>query len=109
METIHVKFDELTAMDSKHNCLEPETSRFNVEDSSAESVQTPSKEDLDNLFGPVYEECFEKRSPEVSTNFDAPIILNNEGMPSSLSIIVEDNEDPLLVSSSKKRTSPNLK
>nr|GEX11683.1 putative ribonuclease H-like domain-containing protein [Tanacetum cinerariifolium] len=50
METIHVKFDELTVMASKHDSLEPELQRFNNHNSSAEPMNTPSKEDLDNLF-----------------------------------------------------------
>ncbi|GKC20651.1 retrovirus-related pol polyprotein from transposon TNT 1-94, partial [Tanacetum coccineum] len=52
MTTIHVKFDELTTMASEHSCLEPERNCFNVEDSSAESNQTPSSKYLDDLFGP---------------------------------------------------------
>ncbi|GJV68999.1 retrovirus-related pol polyprotein from transposon TNT 1-94 [Tanacetum coccineum] len=35
----------------------------------AESMNTPSKEDLDNLFGPMYDEYFEKKSYDMSTNF----------------------------------------
>ncbi|GJZ64013.1 retrovirus-related pol polyprotein from transposon TNT 1-94 [Tanacetum coccineum] len=50
METIHVKFDKLTAMASEHNCLEPGTNRFQDNDSSAADASIPSKEDLDNLF-----------------------------------------------------------
>ncbi|GJY50543.1 retrovirus-related pol polyprotein from transposon TNT 1-94, partial [Tanacetum coccineum] len=50
METIHVKFDELTAMASEHDCLEPVLQRFNNNTSSADTMNTPSKEDLDNLF-----------------------------------------------------------
>ncbi|GKE11897.1 retrovirus-related pol polyprotein from transposon TNT 1-94, partial [Tanacetum coccineum] len=50
METINVKFDELTAMASEHNCLEPELQRFINHNSSAETMNTLSKEDLDNLF-----------------------------------------------------------
>ncbi|GKF78680.1 hypothetical protein Tco_0234248, partial [Tanacetum coccineum] len=103
METIHVKFDELTTMASEHNCLEPKTNRFNVEDSSAEPTQTPTKEDLDNLNGPMYEEYFEKRCPEVFTNSVAPTTLNNEDTPSSSSIIVEDNKAHPLVSSSEEQ------
>ncbi|GJW11691.1 retrovirus-related pol polyprotein from transposon TNT 1-94 [Tanacetum coccineum] len=38
METIHVKFDELTAMASEHDCLEPELQRFNNHNSSAEQM-----------------------------------------------------------------------
>ncbi|GJX00559.1 retrovirus-related pol polyprotein from transposon TNT 1-94 [Tanacetum coccineum] len=53
METIHVKFDELTAMASEHDCLEPELQRFNNQNSSDDLMNTPSKEDLDYLFGPI--------------------------------------------------------
>nr|GEU46409.1 hypothetical protein [Tanacetum cinerariifolium] len=59
METIHVKFDELTAMACEHDCLEPELQRFNNINSSAEPMITPSKEDLDHLFGPMFEEYFD--------------------------------------------------
>ncbi|GJY65985.1 retrovirus-related pol polyprotein from transposon TNT 1-94 [Tanacetum coccineum] len=52
METIHVKFDELTAMASEHDSLEPVLQRFINDDSSVDSMNTPSKEDLDNLFSP---------------------------------------------------------
>ncbi|GJY02905.1 retrovirus-related pol polyprotein from transposon TNT 1-94 [Tanacetum coccineum] len=106
METIHVKFDELTAMASEHNCLEPDTNRFNNDDSSAEFTSIPSKEDLDNLFGSMYEEYFEKKSPEVSINSDAQTTLHNNDVPLSSSIIVEDNEDPPFVSSSEDQISP---
>ncbi|GKA37774.1 retrovirus-related pol polyprotein from transposon TNT 1-94 [Tanacetum coccineum] len=41
-----------------------QTNRFNVEDSSAESNETPSKADLDYLFGLIYEEYFKKRYPK---------------------------------------------
>ncbi|GKC24490.1 copia protein [Tanacetum coccineum] len=74
METIYVKFDELTAMEYKHNYLEPETNCFNDNDSSTEFSSIPSKEDLDNLFGPMYEEYFEKRSPEEA----APIVSSSK-------------------------------
>ncbi|GJT95668.1 hypothetical protein Tco_1091186 [Tanacetum coccineum] len=68
METIHVKFHELTAMASEHDSLEPDFQRFINDDSSAESMNIPSKEDLDNLFGPMYEVYFEKRSSNTSIN-----------------------------------------
>ncbi|GKA31524.1 retrovirus-related pol polyprotein from transposon TNT 1-94 [Tanacetum coccineum] len=50
METIHVKFDELTDMASEHDCLEPVLQRFNNNTSSVDTMNTPSKEDLDHLF-----------------------------------------------------------
>ncbi|GJY01547.1 retrovirus-related pol polyprotein from transposon TNT 1-94 [Tanacetum coccineum] len=105
MESIHVKFDELTTMASEHGCLEPESTRFNVEDLSVELNQTPSKEDLDDLFGPLYEEYYVERQPEVSTNFAAPTALKNKDTPSLSTIIIDDNEDPPLVSTSEEPTS----
>ncbi|GKA73085.1 retrovirus-related pol polyprotein from transposon TNT 1-94 [Tanacetum coccineum] len=96
METIHVKFNELTTIASEHNCLEPGTNRFQDNDSSIEDTSIPKKEDLDSLFGPMYKEYFEKRSPKVSINSAAQTTLNNQDTPSSSSIIVEDNEAPPL-------------
>ncbi|GJZ90245.1 hypothetical protein Tco_0662172 [Tanacetum coccineum] len=46
----------------KSRGLEPAFQCFINDDSSAESMNTPSKEDLDNLFGPMYDEYFEKKS-----------------------------------------------
>ncbi|GJS52615.1 retrovirus-related pol polyprotein from transposon TNT 1-94 [Tanacetum coccineum] len=99
METIHIKFDELTAMDSEHTCLEPETTCFNNNDSSTEISSVLSKEDFDNLFGPIYEEYFEKRSPGLSINSAAQPTHINDDTPSSSSIIVEDQEAPPVISS----------
>ncbi|GJY14734.1 retrovirus-related pol polyprotein from transposon TNT 1-94 [Tanacetum coccineum] len=59
-----------------------------------ESMNTPSKGDLDNLFRPMYEEYFEKRSFEVSTNSSAQQVYNNEDSPSTSSIIVKEQEAP---------------
>nr|GEV92549.1 hypothetical protein [Tanacetum cinerariifolium] len=106
IETIHVKFDELTAMASEHNCLEPGTNHFQDNDSSTKDTSIHTKEDLDNLSGPMYGEYFKKRSFEVSINSAAHTTLNNQDTPSSSSIIVEDNEAPPLVSYSKEQISP---
>ncbi|GKA03372.1 gag-pol polyprotein [Tanacetum coccineum] len=106
METIHVKFDELTTMASEHDCLEPVSKRFINGDSSAESMNTPSKEDLDNLFGPMYKEYFEKKSSEMSINFDAQQVHNHEDSPSTSSTIVGEHEAPPIVSISEEQTSP---
>ncbi|GKA98345.1 retrovirus-related pol polyprotein from transposon TNT 1-94, partial [Tanacetum coccineum] len=64
METIHVKFDELTAMASKCNNLEPRMNCANFNDSLEDSQSVPSTLDLDNLFGPMYEEYNATRSQE---------------------------------------------
>nr|GEV77647.1 Gag-Pol polyprotein [Tanacetum cinerariifolium] len=87
METIHVKFDELTTMASECNNSGPGLNCPNLQDSSEDSNDTPSKEDLDNLFCPMYEEYYEMRSPKVSNNFAANT-LNNEDTPSLSSIRV---------------------
>ncbi|GKA38619.1 hypothetical protein Tco_0731170 [Tanacetum coccineum] len=105
METIHVKFDEITAMAFKHDSLEPVSQRFIHDDSSSESMHTPSKEDLDNLFGPMYEEYFKKRSSNVSINSAAQQVHNQEDSPLTSSIIVEEHEAPPIVTTSKEQTS----
>ncbi|GKB11206.1 hypothetical protein Tco_0845129, partial [Tanacetum coccineum] len=86
-ETIHVKFDELTTMASECNNSGPDLNCLNFQDSSEDSNEIPSKEDLDNLFGPLYEEYYKTRTPKVSNNYAANT-LNNQDNPSSL-IIVE--------------------
>ncbi|GJS06263.1 retrovirus-related pol polyprotein from transposon TNT 1-94 [Tanacetum coccineum] len=78
METIHVKFDKLTAMASEHDSLELVSQQFIHDDSSAESMNTPSKEDLDNLFWPMYEEYFEKRSSEKNKRNADNIVIRNK-------------------------------
>ncbi|GJR27489.1 retrovirus-related pol polyprotein from transposon TNT 1-94 [Tanacetum coccineum] len=55
-------------MASEHDSLEPVFQRFNNNTSSAETMNTPSKEDLDNLFSPMFDEYFEKRSSDTPIN-----------------------------------------
>ncbi|GJW46220.1 hypothetical protein Tco_0077866 [Tanacetum coccineum] len=62
--------------------------------------------DLDELFGPLYDEYYTGRNQEVSTNSAAPNISNNKDTPSSSTIIVDDNEAPPIVSTSEELTSP---
>ncbi|GJT37466.1 hypothetical protein Tco_0937331 [Tanacetum coccineum] len=78
METINVKFDELTEMASEHDCLEPELQRFINHNSSAETMNTLSKEDLDNFFD----------------------------SPSTSSIIIDEHEAPPIVTTFDEQTSP---
>ncbi|GJT09340.1 hypothetical protein Tco_0856382 [Tanacetum coccineum] len=106
METINVKFDELTAMASEHDCLEPELQRFINHNSSAEEMNTPSKEDLDNLFGPMFEEYFEKTFSDTPINSAAQPTQIHEDSPSTSSIIVDEHEAPPIVTTSDEQTSP---
>ncbi|GKC83838.1 retrovirus-related pol polyprotein from transposon TNT 1-94 [Tanacetum coccineum] len=94
METIHVKFDELTAMASEHGCLEPKLQRFINHNSSAEEMNTPSKEDLDNLFGPMFEEYFETKSSDTTINSAAQLTQIHDDSSSTSSTIVDEHEAP---------------
>ncbi|GJR04440.1 retrovirus-related pol polyprotein from transposon TNT 1-94 [Tanacetum coccineum] len=102
METIHVKFDELTAMASECNNLEPGINCTNFTNSSEDSQSIPSKSDLDNLFGPLYEEYYSTSSHEVSDN-SAANTTDNDHTSSSSSIIVDQDDAPLVVSSSDEQ------
>nr|GEX95961.1 retrovirus-related Pol polyprotein from transposon TNT 1-94 [Tanacetum cinerariifolium] len=106
IETIHVKFDELTAMDFEHDNLEPVSQRFINDDSSVESMNTPSKEDLDNFFGPMYDEYFEKKSSDMPINFAAQQVHNQEDSYLTSSIDIEAHEAPPIITTSKEQNSP---
>nr|GEV32967.1 retrovirus-related Pol polyprotein from transposon TNT 1-94 [Tanacetum cinerariifolium] len=106
METIHVKFDELTTMAFEHDCLEPELQRFNNHNSSVEPMNTPSKEDLDNLFGPMFEEYFRKKSSDTPINSAAQPTQFHENSPSTSSINIEEHEAPPIETTSNEQTSP---
>ncbi|GKE18966.1 retrovirus-related pol polyprotein from transposon TNT 1-94 [Tanacetum coccineum] len=85
METIHVKFDELTAMAFECNNSEPGFNYSNFQDSSEDSQSVPLKINLDNLFGPLYEKYYAMSTLEMSYNSTANT-LDNEDTPSSSSI-----------------------
>ncbi|GJX00797.1 retrovirus-related pol polyprotein from transposon TNT 1-94 [Tanacetum coccineum] len=101
METIHVKFDEHTTMASDCNNLGPGFNCLNFQDSLEDSQSVPSKEDLDNLFGPLYEEYYAQRTLEVSDD-SAANTLPNEDTTLSSSIVVEEDEAPQIVTSSEE-------
>ncbi|GJV69789.1 retrovirus-related pol polyprotein from transposon TNT 1-94 [Tanacetum coccineum] len=98
METIHVKFDELIAMASECNNLGPGLNCSNFQDSSEELKEIPSQQNLDNVFGPLYEEYYAPSTFKVSNN-SAANTLDDEDTPSPSSIIVEDSDAPQIVSS----------
>ncbi|GJS99613.1 integrase, catalytic region, zinc finger, CCHC-type containing protein [Tanacetum coccineum] len=105
METIYVKFDELTTMASEHDYLEPKLQRFNNHNSSAEPMNTPSKEDLDNLFGLMFKEYYEQKSSDTPIYSAAQPTQVHEDSPSTSSIIVDTHEAPLVVFTSDEQTS----
>ncbi|GKD35741.1 retrovirus-related pol polyprotein from transposon TNT 1-94 [Tanacetum coccineum] len=83
METIHVKFDEVMAMSSECNNLEPRMNCANFNDSSKD------------LFGPMYEEYYVSSSKEVSDN-SAANTLDNDHPSSSSSIVIDQDDAPLI-------------
>nr|GEX20347.1 hypothetical protein [Tanacetum cinerariifolium] len=107
METIHVKFDELTAMASEHGSLEPVSQRFLNDDSLVESMNTPSKKDLDNLFRPMYDEYFEKKSFDMHINYAAQQV-HNQGDSSSTSSIDNEAHEPLPILWKNKSDAKNI-
>ncbi|GJS31795.1 integrase, catalytic region, zinc finger, CCHC-type containing protein [Tanacetum coccineum] len=108
VETIHAKFDELMVMASECNNLEPEMNYMNFNDSSEDSQSVPSTSDLDNLFGPMYDEYYVSSSQEMFDNF-AENTLDNDHTSSSSSIVVEQDDAPQIVSYSEDHvvTKPN--
>ncbi|GKA73007.1 hypothetical protein Tco_0779223 [Tanacetum coccineum] len=93
-------------MASEHDCLEPVLQRFNNNTSSANTMNTLSKEDLDNWFGPMFEEYFKKRSFDTPINSAAQSTQFHEDSPSTSSINVEDHEAPPIETTSDEQTSP---
>ncbi|GJR92898.1 retrotransposon protein, putative, unclassified [Tanacetum coccineum] len=71
------------------------------QDSSEDSQSVPSKTDLDNLFGPLYEEYYATSTLKVSDN-SVVNTLDNEDTSLSSSIVVEEDEAPQIVSSSQE-------
>nr|GEV70420.1 hypothetical protein [Tanacetum cinerariifolium] len=108
METIHVKFDELTPMAFEWKNSKPIINYMNFQESSEDSQSLPSKTNLDNLFGPLYEEYYATSSPKVLDN-SATNTLDNENTSSSSSIVVEEDKTPQRVSSLAEQvaTEPN--
>ncbi|GKA26426.1 hypothetical protein Tco_0712535 [Tanacetum coccineum] len=102
----NITFDELTTMASKHDSLEPVSQRFINDDSSAESMNYPSKEDLDNLFRPMYDEYFEKKSSDMPINSAAQQVHNQEDSSSTSSTGIEVHEAPPIITTSEEQTSP---
>ncbi|GKF87634.1 hypothetical protein Tco_0258511, partial [Tanacetum coccineum] len=74
--------------------------------SSAESINTPSKEDLDNLFEPMFDEYFEKKSFDMPINFATQQVYNNEDAPVTTSIDIKEHEAPPIVTAFEEQTSP---
>ncbi|GJT04317.1 hypothetical protein Tco_0838779 [Tanacetum coccineum] len=69
-------------------------------------MNNPSKEDLDNLFGPMFEEYYEQKSSDIPIYSAAQQTQVHEDSPSTSSIIVDMHEAPPVVTTSDDQTSP---
>ncbi|GKE96631.1 retrovirus-related pol polyprotein from transposon TNT 1-94, partial [Tanacetum coccineum] len=85
---------------------EPELQRFNNQNSSNNLMNTPSKDDLDNLFGPMFEDYFEQKSSDTTINSAAQPTHDQEDSPSTSSIIIDTHEAPPVFTTSDEQTSP---
>ncbi|GJT48774.1 retrovirus-related pol polyprotein from transposon TNT 1-94 [Tanacetum coccineum] len=73
---------------------------------TSESINTPSKDDLDNLFGLMFDEYFEKKSSDPLINSVAQPTQFHEDSPSTSSIIIEEHEAPPIETISNEQTFP---
>nr|GEV87438.1 Gag-Pol polyprotein [Tanacetum cinerariifolium] len=89
--------DDLVKMKPKSD-IEPRTKCKNFQYSLEDSKSVPSKLELDNLSGPMYEEYYATSLLEVFDN-SAANTLDNENTSSSSSVIVKEDEAPQIVSS----------
>nr|GEU63852.1 putative ribonuclease H-like domain-containing protein [Tanacetum cinerariifolium] len=70
-----------------------------------EPMNTPSKEDLDNLFGLTFEEYFGKKSSDTPINFAAQPTQLHEDLPSTSLISVEEHKAHPIKTKSDEQTS----
>nr|GEU66389.1 retrotransposon protein, putative, Ty1-copia subclass [Tanacetum cinerariifolium] len=103
--TLKVHYEKLGIM-QQFSTAQPELQRFNNHNSSAEPMNTPSKEDLDNLFGPMFEEYFGKKSSDTPINSAAQPTQFHEDSLSTSSINIEEHEAPPIETTSNEQTSP---
>ncbi|GJU96994.1 hypothetical protein Tco_1326265 [Tanacetum coccineum] len=88
----------ILTMASECNNSGPGLNCLNFQDSSKELNEILSQQDLDNLFGPLYEEYYASSTSEVSNN-SAANTLDDEDTPSPSSVVVDDNDAPQMVTS----------
>nr|GEZ19902.1 integrase, catalytic region, zinc finger, CCHC-type, peptidase aspartic, catalytic [Tanacetum cinerariifolium] len=73
---------------------------------TAQPMNTPSKEDLDNLFGSMFKEYFGKNSSDTPINSAAQPTQLHEDLPSTSSINIKEHEAPPIETTSDEQTSP---
>ncbi|GJU36157.1 hypothetical protein Tco_1184511 [Tanacetum coccineum] len=104
-EGIQFLGDKLVSWSTDRDDLGKMKPKADIEDSQS----IPSKSDLDNLFGPLYEEYYKMSSQEVFDD-SAANTTDNDHTFSSSSIVVDQDGAPPVVSSSDEQASiaPNF-
>ncbi|GKB97687.1 retrovirus-related pol polyprotein from transposon TNT 1-94 [Tanacetum coccineum] len=74
-------------------------------ETSIEQMNTPSKEDLDNLFGPMFKEYYEQKSSDIPIYSATQQTQVQEDSPSTSSMIVDTHEAHPIVTTSDEQTS----
>nr|GFD60759.1 hypothetical protein [Tanacetum cinerariifolium] len=69
-------------------------------------MNSPSKEDLDNLFGQMYDEYFEKKFSNKPINFTAKQVHDQEDSSLTSLIDIEAHEASPIVTTSEEQTPP---
>ncbi|GJX25381.1 retrovirus-related pol polyprotein from transposon TNT 1-94 [Tanacetum coccineum] len=124
VETIHVDFDELTAMASEHNSLRPALHEITPATIGSGLVPNPhpstpfvppSRTDWDMLFQPLFDEFLnpspsvDHPAPEVvapSNEVIAPVLADSTGSPSSTTVDQDAPSLSNLVSQTTPETEP---
>nr|GEW11469.1 ribonuclease H-like domain-containing protein [Tanacetum cinerariifolium] len=70
-----------------------------------EPMNAPSKKDLDNLFCPMFEEYFRKKSSDTPINFAAQQTQLHEDLPSTSLINIKEHDAPHIETTSDEPTS----
>ncbi|GJR73504.1 hypothetical protein Tco_0085869 [Tanacetum coccineum] len=86
--------------------LEPDFNEHKSIIHQRDEMNTPSKEDLDNLFGLMFEEYFEKTFSDTPINFAVQPTQIHEDSPSTSLIIIDEHEASPIVTTSDEQTSP---
>nr|GEU84430.1 reverse transcriptase domain-containing protein [Tanacetum cinerariifolium] len=103
VDYFHV-FDSLCYPTNNHDDLGKMKPKADIE-VFIEPMNTLSKEDLDNLFCPMFEEYFGKKSSDTPINFVAQPTQLHEDSPSTSSITIDEHGVPPIETTSDEQTS----
>ncbi|GJX59553.1 retrovirus-related pol polyprotein from transposon TNT 1-94 [Tanacetum coccineum] len=102
-----ISISDMAASSTHLSNVQSNLNKVMVTASTADDLMnTPLKEDLDNLFGQMFEDYFERKSSDTTINSAVQPTHDQEDSPSTSSIIVDTHEAPPVVTTSDDQTSP---